>query len=140
VGPLYLLRVASLRAPLTDRFSAAAAGSTDARSRQKNMQQHFAFSGESNDSSADDALVKETAALYLDPRNRLVAHGPDSLTELRCAHAFTRPKGPPVSHEITPQFRIVNLLLQIRFLDHIIIGQAIGDSDPYFSFKQAGFL
>jgi DNA repair protein RadC len=46
------------------------------------MQQHFPFSGESNDSSANDALVKETAALYLDPRNRLVAHGPDSLTEL----------------------------------------------------------
>ena len=49
---------------------------------RKNMQQHFPFSGESNDSSADDALVKETAALYLDPRNRLIAHGPDSLTEL----------------------------------------------------------
>jgi DNA repair protein RadC len=46
------------------------------------MQQHFPFSGESHDSSANDALVKETAALYLDPRNRLVAHGPDSLTEL----------------------------------------------------------
>ena len=44
------------------------------------MQQHFPFSGES--SSGDDALVKETAALYLDPRNRLIAHGPDSLTEL----------------------------------------------------------
>ena len=49
---------------------------------RKNMQQHFPFSGESNDSSADDALVKETAALYLDPRNRLIAHGPDPLTEL----------------------------------------------------------
>jgi DNA repair protein RadC len=46
------------------------------------MQQHFPFSGESNDSPGDDALVKETAALYLDPRNRLIAHGPDSLTEL----------------------------------------------------------
>src|SRR5262249_19208382 len=51
-------------------------------SRQKNMQQHFPFSGESNHSPADDALVKETAALCLDPRNRLIAHGPDSLTEL----------------------------------------------------------
>jgi hypothetical protein len=39
VGPLHLFRVAALRAPLTDRFSAVAAGQTDARSRQKNMQQ-----------------------------------------------------------------------------------------------------
>ena len=46
------------------------------------MQQQFPFSGESNDSSADDTGVKEATALYLDPRNRLIAHGPDSLTEL----------------------------------------------------------
>ena len=46
------------------------------------MQQHFPFSGQPNSSSNDDALLKETAALYLDPRNRLIAHGPDALTEL----------------------------------------------------------
>jgi hypothetical protein len=46
------------------------------------MQQHFPFSGQPKDSSPDDALLKETAALYLDPRNRLIAHGPDALTEL----------------------------------------------------------
>jgi hypothetical protein len=51
------------------------------RSRQENMQQHFPCSDEPS-GSADDALIKETAALYLDPRNRLSAHGPDSLNEL----------------------------------------------------------
>jgi DNA repair protein RadC len=35
MGPLYLFRVAALRAPLTDRLSAAAAGQTDARCAKK---------------------------------------------------------------------------------------------------------
>jgi len=240
------------------------------------MQQRFLFSGESNDSSADDALVKETAALYLDPRNRLIAHGPDSLTELdtltlllgqrdhllatrlllsfgsltalsraslaqltpllspekamrlvcsfrlgvlcaakqaaakpldspehihnlfsaelmqmdrevicvalldtrfrllkkvrisvgtlnesiahpreilkavicHSAYGFVlvhnHPSGDPQPSDsdirLTNRLRDAALLLQIRFLDHIIIGQAIGDRDPYFSFKQAGLL
>ena len=276
MGPLYLFRVAALRAPLTDRFSAVAAGETDARSRQKNMQQRFPFSGESNDSSADDALVKETAALDLDPRNRLIAHGPDSLSELdtltlllgqrdhllatrlllsfgslialsraslaqltpllspekamrlvcsfrlgalcasrqaptnpldspehiynlfsaelmqmdrevicvalldtrfrllnkvrisvgtlnealahpreilkaviyHSAYAFVlvhnHPSGDPAPSEsdtrLTNRLRDAAQILQLRFLDHVIVGQKIGNSDPYFSFKQAGLL
>jgi DNA repair protein RadC len=47
---------------------------------KKNMQAHFSFLGDDNDSAASDAL-KEAAALYLDPRNRLFAHGPDALTD-----------------------------------------------------------
>jgi DNA repair protein RadC len=46
------------------------------------MQQHVPFSGQPNESCGDDALIKEATALYLDPRNRLIAHGADSLNEL----------------------------------------------------------
>ena len=247
--------------------------SADAR---KNTEQHFPFSGESNDSSSDDALVKETAALYLDPRNRLVAHGADSLTEIdtltlllgqrdhllaaelllsfgsltalsraslaqltphlsaekamrlvcsfrlgalcasrqaatkaldspqhiydlfaaelmqmdrevicvalldtrfrllkqvrisvgalneaiahpreilkavitHSAYGFVlvhnHPSGDPQPSDsdvrLTNRIRDAALVLQIRFLDHVIVGQAIGDRDPYFSFKGAGLL
>jgi DNA repair protein RadC len=243
---------------------------------RKNMEQRFPFSGESNDSSAEDALVKETAALYLDPRNRLIAHGPDSLTELdtltlllgqrdhllatrlllsfgsltALARASLAQLTPPLSAEkamrlvcafrlgalcasrqaatnpldspehiynlfsaelmqmdrevicvalldarfrllkkvrisvgtlnealahpreilkaviyhsayafvlvhnhpsgdaapsesdtrLTRQLNEAAKVLQIRFLDHVIVGQAIGDRDPYFSFKRAGLL
>jgi len=81
VGPLYLFRVAALRAPLTDRFSAVAVGQTECPLRQKNMQAHFSFFGHHDDSAAGDNALKEAAALYLDPRNRLLAHGPDALTD-----------------------------------------------------------
>jgi hypothetical protein len=40
------------------------------------MQAHFSFLGDDhNDSAASDDALKEAAALYLDPRNRLLAHG-----------------------------------------------------------------
>jgi hypothetical protein len=45
----------------------------------ENMQTALLFSGESNDPSAADALVKETTALNLDPRNRVIVYGSDSL-------------------------------------------------------------
>ena len=240
------------------------------------MQQHFPFSGESNDSAADDPRVKEATAFYLDPRNRLIAHGPDSLTELDtltlllgqrdhllatrllvdfgsltalsraslaqltpplsaeeamrllcafrlgvlstsrraaadpinspesiynlfaaellqldrevlyvalldtrfrllkkvqisvgtlneslahpreilkaviCLSAYgfvlvhNHPSGDPHPSDsdtrLTNQLRDAALLLQIHFLDHVIVGQRIGDREPYFSFKQAGLL
>jgi DNA repair protein RadC len=67
---------------LTDRFCAAAAGETDARCAKKNMQAHFSFLGDDhNDSAATGDALKEAAALYLDPRNRLLAQGPDALTD-----------------------------------------------------------
>ena len=82
MGPLYLFRVAALRAPLTDRFSAVAVGQTECPLRQKNMQAHFSSLGDDHDDSAASAdALKEAAALYLDPRNRLLAHGPDALTD-----------------------------------------------------------
>jgi DNA repair protein RadC len=45
------------------------------------MQQTFPFSDESKAPSPDEALLAEAAALYLDPRNRLLSAGLDSLTE-----------------------------------------------------------
>jgi len=45
------------------------------------MQQHSAFSGDFNGSSADD-LVEEAATVYLDPRNRLAAQGPEALSDI----------------------------------------------------------
>jgi len=66
---------------LTDRFSAVAVGQTECPLRQKNMQAHFSFFGHHDDSAAGDNALKEAAALYLDPRNRLLARGPDVLTD-----------------------------------------------------------
>jgi len=31
-------------------------------------------------------------------------------------------------------------ILQINFLDHVIVGQPMGDRQGYFSFKEAGIL
>jgi DNA repair protein RadC len=46
------------------------------------MQAHFSFLGDDhNDSAASGEALKEAAALYLDPRNRLPANGPDALTD-----------------------------------------------------------
>jgi DNA repair protein RadC len=47
------------------------------------MQQHLPFSGDFNGSSADE-LVQEAATVYLDPRNRLAAQGPDALSDIDC--------------------------------------------------------
>jgi DNA repair protein RadC len=46
------------------------------------MQQHFPFSGQPDYHSHDAAQLQEAAALYLDPRNRLISHGPGALSEL----------------------------------------------------------
>jgi hypothetical protein len=40
------------------------------------MQAHFSFLGDDQNDSAASGVLKEVAALYLDPRNRLLAHGP----------------------------------------------------------------
>jgi DNA repair protein RadC len=46
------------------------------------MQAHFSSLGDDHDDSAASAdALKEAAALYLDPRNRLLAHGPEALTD-----------------------------------------------------------
>jgi DNA repair protein RadC len=46
------------------------------------MQKHFPFSGQPDDHSQDANQLQEAAALYLDPRNRLISHGPGALSEL----------------------------------------------------------
>jgi DNA repair protein RadC len=54
------------------------------------------------------------------------------------------PSGDPSPSEmdrtLTKRMAQVAELLRIRFLDHIIIGQASPDHRPYFSFKEAGLL
>jgi DNA repair protein RadC len=54
------------------------------------------------------------------------------------------PSGDPVpsqaDHRLTRQLGEVAKLLQITFLDHIIIGLPDGGRTPYFSFREAGVL
>ncbi len=54
------------------------------------------------------------------------------------------PSGDPTpsqaDHRLTRQLREAAALLQIRFLDHIIIGTPAGGRHPYFSFRDAGCL
>ena len=45
------------------------------------MQEQFPFSEDLKVPSGEDRLLQEAAALYLDPRNHLLAHGPDALTD-----------------------------------------------------------
>ena len=35
---------------------------------------------------------------------------------------------------------VYSRILQIKFLDHVIVGQAIADRPGYFSFQEAGLL
>ena len=82
--------------------------------------------------------------------NESIAHPREILKAVICHSAYgfvlahNHPSGDPHPSDsdirLTNRLRDAALLLQIRFLDHIIIGQPIGDSDPYFSFKQAGLL
>jgi DNA repair protein RadC len=54
------------------------------------------------------------------------------------------PSGDPApsqaDHRLTRQLEDAAKLLQITFLDHIIIGLPDGDRAPYFSFREAGAL
>jgi DNA repair protein RadC len=54
------------------------------------------------------------------------------------------PSGDPApsqaDHRLTRQLREAAGLLQIQFIDHIIIGTPVGGRSPYFSFREAGCL
>jgi DNA repair protein RadC len=54
------------------------------------------------------------------------------------------PSGDPVpsqaDHQLTRQLNEAAKMLQINFLDHIIIGSPDGGRHPYFSFREAGVL
>jgi RadC-like JAB domain len=41
---------------------------------------------------------------------------------------------------LTRQLNAAARILQLHFLDHVIVGQQIGDRAPYFSFKGAALL
>jgi len=54
------------------------------------------------------------------------------------------PSGDPAPSEsdirLTRRISDSALILQIRFLDHVIVGQPAADRPPYFSFKESGLL
>jgi DNA repair protein RadC len=58
--------------------------------------------------------------------------------------AHNHPSGDPspsqADHSLTRRLREAAELLQIRLLDHLIIGAPAPDRTPYFSFKEAGIL
>lgn len=58
--------------------------------------------------------------------------------------AHNHPSGDPspsqADHSLTRRLREAAELLQIRLLDHLIIGAPAQDRAPYFSFKEAGLL
>ena len=58
--------------------------------------------------------------------------------------AHNHPSGDPSPSEadraLTRRIREASDLMQIRFLDHVIIGRRSGDGPPYFSFKEHGLL
>jgi DNA repair protein RadC len=58
--------------------------------------------------------------------------------------AHNHPSGDPspsqADHSLTRRLKDAAELLQIRLLDHLIIGAPAEDRQPYFSFKEAGIL
>lgn len=82
--------------------------------------------------------------------NESIAHPRDILLPLftHSAHAFVlvhnHPSGDPSPSEadrrLTQRLAEAAQLLQLNFLDHIIIGTPDGTRTPYFSFKEAGLL
>jgi DNA repair protein RadC len=77
--------------------------------------------------------------------NESLAHPREILEAVICHSAYgfvlvhNRPSEDPhpSDSDIRPTDRLKKaaLLLQIHFLDNVIVGQPIGDRDPYFSFK-----
>ena len=55
-------------------------------------------------------------------------------------HPSGDPAPSPADHRLTRQLREAASVLQIPFLDHIIIGLPDGGRQPYFSFRDAGCL
>lgn len=55
-------------------------------------------------------------------------------------HPSGDPAPSPADHRLTRQLREAASVLQIQFLDHIIIGLPDGGRQPYFSFRDAGCL
>jgi DNA repair protein RadC len=82
--------------------------------------------------------------------NECIAH-PREIFRLAIMHSayaailvHNHPSGDPApsqaDHRLTRQLADAAKLLQINFLDHIIIGLPDGGRQPYFSFREAGVL
>lgn len=58
--------------------------------------------------------------------------------------AHNHPSGDPspsrADRELTRRISEAAGLLQIRLLDHVIVGSAVAEGDPYFSFREMGLL
>ncbi|MDX1679477.1 MAG: DNA repair protein RadC [Akkermansiaceae bacterium] len=82
--------------------------------------------------------------------NESIAHPRDILRPVisRGAHGFilvhNHPSGDPApsraDHEVTRRVREAAQLLQLRFVDHVIIGRADAGRQAWFSFRESGHL
>ncbi len=80
--------------------------------------------------------------------NESIAHPRDILRPVmaRGAHGFilihNHPSGDPspsrADHEVTRRVQAAAELMQLRFVDHLIIGRASNGSRPWFSFRESG--
>ena len=53
-------------------------------------------------------------------------------------HPSGNPSPSPADNEVTKQVIAAAKLMQIKFIDHIIIGQSIDGKAPYFSYRESG--
>ncbi len=53
-------------------------------------------------------------------------------------HPSGNPEPSPADNTVTRQLVDAANLMQIKFLDHIIIGQSIDGKDPYYSYRETG--
>src|SRR5438309_2273831 len=85
------------------------------------------------------------------PREKLLARGANALVDpelIASAYAVivvhNHPSGDPSpsqsDHSLTRRLGEAAELLQIKLLDHVIIGAPAEGCPPYFSFKEAGVL
>lgn len=82
--------------------------------------------------------------------NESIAHPRDILRPVisRGAHGFVlihnHPSGDPApsraDHEVTRRVRDAASLMQLRFVDHLIIGRGHVDTSPWYSFRESGQL
>ena len=94
-------------------------------------------------------LLKKTQ-ISVGTLNESIAH-PREILKAAISHSaygfvlvHNHPSGDPSPSEsdirLTRRLADAAHILQLRFIDHVIVGQRIGDRDPYFSFKGAGLL
>lgn len=119
--------------------------------------QHFAH--QMNNLPTETALVvtvnsrlqhTSTSTVSVGSVNETTAHPREILRPVitRNAYAFilihNHPSGDPTpsraDHQITENLVKAAKIMQIRFLDHIIIGRASAGKEPYFSFRSAGTI